>query len=101
VRLWQVQSGHEIRRFEGHESPKDSLISRLTLQCASRHDYPPNEARSPFSANKRSNYSDLALQMALVMTARFPGFLREKAYADFRNPRNFHEVIDQLEATIA
>ena len=43
-----------------HVSPKDTLISRLTLESASRQIAISMNARSPFPANKRSNDSDLA-----------------------------------------
>ena len=37
---------------------------------------------------------------ALFENCDIPGFLREKAYADFRNTEHFHEMVDELEAAI-
>jgi hypothetical protein len=68
---------------------------------------------TPYSVN--SSWCKEELRMALAMQiggesirvlpalfdeCEIPGFLKDKAYADFRDPNLFHETIDQLEAAI-
>lgn len=112
-RLAHALSGQRIRVWidEAEIKPGDSLIERIETGILSSHNL--IVIMTPKSVSSRWCKEELRMALALqiagqgirVLPALFedcdiPGFLREKAYVDFRIEREFSSAVRQLADTI-